>query len=548
MAEPFSISTAWINSVAEAIGSRQGVQLKNSLVAAEDGEAASLEDDSAATVSELVYSLHESIASATTQYNQYHPLPVTGRNMRLTMDLNQREQEQCIATVARVAAAGALVAYQRKHKKVVRVEVGRGEGTSDDPLHLSDEDDQDEEAELRRSAYNTLLRGLLYAFEAFQEVHSMNRDHYPPRSGHKTAGTVGWDTLVLLHFVHHIPQVARYASGAVVDEATGQIVRSWRKLLVALQTVDAQEAPEHSRRRGALALVNGLLIILFQRYNTHQCAVLLGAVDHAEQASLASKDASKSILKPSHHMVSEVVTYYYYKGRMCLYERRFDDAHAALRQAYTLLPPAGYGTEAQHRNKQRVRFFLTVAGIVSGRHVPNEILQSDDLLSLMFGPLVRSMERGDPVAFNKALEAFGSTLRRRGVYLILQQAKLLCCLMLVARVHAALGALSGIDNSRVTLKSLVTAYSFVIAEGKEEGAGSNAEAGPSSSKKRAREAEEEAEALESMNDDRMTLWVAKLIARGYIRGYLSHEHKTLVLSKKEPFPLLSTSSTSTQTA
>lgn len=115
---------------------------------------------------------------------------------------------------------------------------------------------------------------------------------------------MGWDTLVLLHFTHHIPQVAREASADVVDEACGQLVRGWRRLLVALQSIDSHEAPQHSRRRGALSVVNGLLMILFPRYNTHQCNVLLQAVDHAEQVAERSKDFSKSILAPSQHMIS----------------------------------------------------------------------------------------------------------------------------------------------------------------------------------------------------------------------------------------------------
>ncbi|KAG5464096.1 hypothetical protein LSCM1_00276 [Leishmania martiniquensis] len=542
----FFIEAAWLEAAAAGICSRNGIILKDAIAKAEKGIPVQIKNDSAPTMHNLIQTTHASLKRACERY-----LRQNAQNLRLTRAskpapaveaLNEAERASCRELVARIAITGALTQYQRCTRKCVLQDSASLSSASSHPstsaskaLQGSDVTDE----QLERSLQTTLLKGLLYAFESFQECHSMNRDHYPPRVDGNTPGTVGWDTLVLLYLVHRIPQVARHASGSAIDDSIGHVIRTWRKLLVALQSVDTDEAPEHSRRRGALSLVNGLLIILFQRYNTHQCAVLLGAVEHAEKVAESSHDPARSILHPSRHMVSEVVTYHYYQGRMRLYERKLEEAHSILRNAYTLLPPAGYGNEPQRLNKERVRFFLSVAGVANGRRIPDEILHADeDLLPRLFGPLTAAIERGDPVSFSAALDRYASTFHRRGVYLILQQAKILCYLMVVARVHAAMAAIPDVDNSRITLPTLLTAYTYITSEEPQTGKV------PAASKKRSRDNDSASPASEArmaetvMDEDRMALWIAKLIARGFVRGYYSHEHKTLVVSKKIPFPLL----------
>ena len=42
-----------------------------------------------------------------------------------------------------------------------------------------------------------------------------------------------------------------------------------------------------------------------------------------------------------------------------------------------------------------------------------------------------------------------------------------------------------------------------------------------------------------MDMDEVECIVASLIYKGYIKGYLSHQHKKLVVDKKDPFPKIS---------
>jgi hypothetical protein len=40
----------------------------------------------------------------------------------------------------------------------------------------------------------------------------------------------------------------------------------------------------------------------------------------------------------------------------------------------------------------------------------------------------------------------------------------------------------------------------------------------------------------TVDDDEVECMLANMIYKGYIRGYLSHEKRVLVLSQKDPFP------------
>ncbi|RNF03372.1 COP9 signalosome complex subunit 12 [Trypanosoma rangeli] len=509
-----TVSPDWLQQTADAIAGRNGILLTDCVTLAEEGSVT--EPPSAVVLANIEAAVEGLRRTLEERVEASHA------GLRGDRAEDVKERQLYVDVMVRLAVTVALA---RSYCPELQSRHNGGDGPESGGERLP------------QRYYDTLARGMLHVFEAFQEVHSMQRGHYTARRrGGSTIGTVGWDTLLLLHFVHRIPRVARDASEHVIDEATGQIVRSWRKLLQSLQAADPQEPPEHSRRRGALAVCNGLLSILFHHYNTHQCRILLNAVAQSEKAAESTQDWGKSILRPAQHMTAEVVNFCYYKGRIMLYDHRFAEAYAALREAYYLLPPPGEGTEVQQRNKQRVRFYLTVAGVVHGRVVPEEILCTDDLIAFVFMPILAAVQRGDPEAFANAVDAFGTLLRKRGVFFLLQQAKLYCFLVLLARTHAALGA-CGVDNSRVPLPVLTAAYAHVVEEGH---AAAAASATKPKRPKRHRDDGDTLSTAAAMTDDKMTWWTAKLIAADLVRGYISYEHKTIVLSRQVPFPTLGT--------
>jgi hypothetical protein len=374
------------------------------------------------------------------------------------------------------------------------------------------------------TAYNKLVQGLLHSFDLFQDLHLRDRSHYssirnPPR--HSTAGTTGWDTVPLITLVHMIQSAAHHAT-SVNEEALNELVRNWRRMYITLLTTDKGVQSEFSRRRGALAVVNGLLIMLFQHNNTHQCRVLLSAVEQNEKSAETSGDFSKSVLNPASHMIAEVVKFFYYQGRMKLYERKYNDAFGCFLKAYRQTPQLHLCSPQQHKNKLRILFFLMTSGVSCGLMPPEEILSVDPFIRHIFQPLLQSIQDGDHVAFSRAVDKNDEVLRKRGVFMMLHQARILCFLYLLKRVHAALVASTG-QGSQIPVSLLVEASNIL-----QRSHGKSSVTDAVASKKHRIEAQ-------TLDEDAMSLWMARLISRKFVRGYISYEHRTLVISKKEPF-------------
>lgn len=391
------------------------------------------------------------------------------------------------------------------------------------------------------------FRGLVFTFDVLQEAHMRDRSHYdpPPRNRRGSKGTVGWDTVVLITMLQFIQHAAQELT-VIDEEILGALVRNWRRLFVFLLNADLDAPKEIARRRGALPMMNALIITLFQHNNTHQCRVLLANIEERER--LAEQDPLKSVLGPASHLVSEQVKFRYYQGRMKLHEKDFATAFEAFRVAFNLSPAFHEATAAQLNNKRRVLFYWVVTGITMGIAPPAEIIGADEVVSDALGPLIDAMRQGNVARYESALATNGSLLRRRGVFMLLHQGKLLCWLYLLRRVHSAMAALEGVDNSRVPIDLVVSALNLVTDNGADWAAGATPEtvarwdAAYASLGARAVVLDAKRARLDTSvtfsEGDVVTLWLARLVARGLVRGYISHEHRVLVLSKKEPFPTL----------
>jgi hypothetical protein len=400
-------------------------------------------------------------------------------------------------------------------------------------------------------ASNKLVRGLLHAFEALQQVHMQDRSHYRTAKLSKqqlpsSAETPGWDTVPLMTLVHMIQKASQTAGTAVNEESLTQIVRSWRKLLIYLQSSDPGVVQDFSRRRGALAVVNGLIIMLFQHNNTHQCRTLLQSVEHSEQVAETTGDVTKSVLRPAAHMIAEVIKFRYYQGRMNLYEKKFAEAASSFTTAYRLTPPLPLCSAPQRENKLRIHFYRIVTGIVCGHEPPAAFLDVDPVSKQLFRPIIEAIREGNPQSFCRALDRNASLFRKRGVYMLLQQARILCYLYLLQRVHSLIGSVPGADSTKIPVqlildaarlvmdgKSVADDASFDASEHKDE-AGGEADCSPPPIKKS--RMEEIVAETSGQDMDAMCLWICRLVSRGFVRGYLSYEHKTLVVAKATPFP------------
>ena len=537
----FAVPSGWIKRCAAAVNSRNGNDMASCL-------------SEALVDTEQFYTPSSSLSSSSLLDMQtcYH-------EMKRVLDNEvggvQQDTEKKLYIETLTRAACSVVVYEHTRRQLSSTTSSSIGAAEDESSTAAAGATSAQTEESLNAARQKLLKGLLFAFEAFQEAHTKTR------IPHHFGGFPGWDTAALITLVHGIQRIAQGCT-TVDEDSVGNLVRNWRKLFVYLQTSDNTVDDSKSRRRGALAVVNALLIVLFQHNNTHQCRIILRSIEQNEQIAETTKDPLKSVLQPAQHLVAEIIKFRFYQGRMKLYEKAFRGAFNSFLDAYRLAPPLGEGNDGnvftnneQRMNKQRTHFYLMVSGMLCGLEPPQEILARDDLSSAIFTPLFSAIRLGSPAAFSQVIDVNSAVLRRRGVYMLLQPARMYCYLYLLQAVHTSLTELgkepsmipfallvSALDaaNAKAALESGVKASSennLVIAAEKETSAmiaDTTATTVASIGQKRMR-----VEVDGQLKQDDMALWLARLVARGMVKGYLSYEHQTLVLSRKDPFPTIS---------
>lgn len=209
------------------------------------------------------------------------------------------------------------------------------------------------------------------------------------------------------------------------------------------------------------------------------------------QPIIRSLEVQNKELDWSQFPSADVVTYRFFVGRL----RMFEDQYVAAEQhlAYAFFKCHRDAT----RNKRAVLEFLLAVRLRRGL-VPQPQLLEKYGLATIIGPLVAATIQGDLRTFNTHLTTNQTYFVQRGTFLLLQKCKLLVYRNLVKKI-------SLIQNKASQLKLHLFASAFA--------------------------------ALDSPIDpDQVECVLATLIFKNLLKGYISHNKQTLVLSKKEPFP------------
>jgi hypothetical protein len=114
-----------------------------------------------------------------------------------------------------------------------------------------------------------------------------------------------------------------------------------------------------------------------------------------------------------------------------------------------------------------------------------------------FKPLVEGISRGDLRTFQDGLVRYQDRFIRQGTYLLLEKCKTVVYRNLFKRVFKIL------DKTQIQLEHISKAFKWLGMP---------------------------------IDLDEIECILSNLIFKGYIRGYLSHAKRTLVLSKRDPFP------------
>jgi hypothetical protein len=190
--------------------------------------------------------------------------------------------------------------------------------------------------------------------------------------------------------------------------------------------------------------------------------------------------------------MSAMLTYRFYTARLGMFEDQYDEAEADLSYVYLNCPSTPTGTA----NRRRALRYLIPVRLQRGVLPSMELLAEYDLTG-MFGDVVLGLRCGNLQLFNDGLRSNAHAFMRSGTFLLLEKCKVLCYRNLFKRVHTVTG------KTQMPLGDLTLTFKWLGVE---------------------------------VDDDEVECILANLIFHGYVKGYISHSKRILVLSKKDAFP------------
>ncbi|KAK6196245.1 hypothetical protein SNE40_001506 [Patella caerulea] len=244
---------------------------------------------------------------------------------------------------------------------------------------------------------------------------------------------------------------------------------------------DNRASLDDSKKWGMLNLVNQLFKIYFKINKLHLCKPLVRAID-----SLPIKDEFS---------LSQLITFRYYVGRKAMFDSDFKSAEEYLTFAFQRCH------KKSKKNKRLILIYLIPVKMLLGHMPKASLLRKYDLLQ--FENVARAVSSGNLLQLNDALDENESFFIKCGIYLILEKLKVITYRNLFKKVYLICD-----KNHLVPIETMTAVLKMME--------------------------------VEDVDNDETECILANLIFENKIKGYISHQHKKLVVSKQNPFPQLST--------
>uniref|UniRef100_A0A4W3J0D2 PCI domain-containing protein 2 n=1 Tax=Callorhinchus milii TaxID=7868 RepID=A0A4W3J0D2_CALMI len=242
---------------------------------------------------------------------------------------------------------------------------------------------------------------------------------------------------------------------------------------------DNRAGIDDSKKWGMLFLINQLFKIYFKINKLHLCKPLIRAID-------------SSNLKDEYSMAQRV-TYKYYVGRKAMFDSDFKQAEEYLSFAFE------HCHRSSQKNKRMILIYLLPVKMLLGQMPTVQLLRKYDLLQ--FSDVTKAVSEGNLLLLNEALTKHEIFFIRCGIFLILEKLKIITYRNLFKKVYLLL------KTHQLPLDAFLVALKFMQ--------------------------------VEDVDIDEVQCILANLIYVGQIKGYISHQHQKLVVSKQNPFPPLS---------
>ncbi|XP_022902957.1 PCI domain-containing protein 2 [Onthophagus taurus] len=245
---------------------------------------------------------------------------------------------------------------------------------------------------------------------------------------------------------------------------------------------DNRSSEEDTKRLGMLNLVNQLFKVYFRINKLHLCKPLIRAIESSPFKENFS--------------LSQQVTYKYYVGRQAMFDGDYKSANEYLTYAFENCH------KSSTRNKRLILIYLVPVKMLLG-FIPNrEVLAKYDVIQ--FWELVEAVTQGNLKMFDELMETHETFFIKCGIYLIVDKLKIIAYRNLFRKVYMIL------QTHQIPVDALQEALTYL------------------------------GQSDVDLNETQCI--VANLIYEGKIKGYISHQHRKVVVSKQNPFPMLSSMS------
>lgn len=193
---------------------------------------------------------------------------------------------------------------------------------------------------------------------------------------------------------------------------------------------------------------------------------------------------------------SHSTTFSYYTGVIYFAEEDYTTARESLSKALTQC------YNFSNRNKELILMYLIPAQFLTTRKTPNaEIWKKYPILEYLYKDMFEALLQGNVSLFNKVMMERRSVLVKKYLYLAIERIQALVYTRLFKKVYLIMG-----NPTRLSISLFSKALKFAGDENQDT------------------------------NSDQVECYLADMIYLGRMKGYISRERQTLVLSSKEAFP------------
>ncbi|PGH00783.1 hypothetical protein AJ80_09122 [Polytolypa hystricis UAMH7299] len=287
--------------------------------------------------------------------------------------------------------------------------------------------------------------------------------------------------------------VADSSKNAMLEEASRIINRMFTLCL------HDRSPLEESRRWGVYNTVNLSFKTYFKLGSVSSCKSLLHAL-HASQSDMPEITAFPK---------SHIVTYKYYLGVINFLEENYEQAEEHLTFAWKMCHPKSI------KNKELILTYLIPCHLVTTHTLPaRRLLAPFPRLERLFRPLCEYIKKGDLRGFDAAMSAGENEFVKKKIYLPLERGRDIALRNLFRKVFLAGGFDPPINGQPPIRRTRVPVTEFAAAIRLGRPAGDKT----------------------PVDLDEVECFLANLIYKNLMKGYISRERGIVVLSKGGAFP------------